>query len=159
MYEIRLLTKSFYCAAGMVLAGAGAGVNELTAIAGTAELVPTSKRGPIVGLVIFSILPFCPSILWAQLIYKASGTWRYIGLFCGLWATLGFLFTLFFYFPPPRLNSEGYSRKKILSRIDWVGGALSISGCLLFLMGLQWGSQQVRLFTPVWPADGLRNTC
>lgn len=117
-------------------------MNELISIAGTAELVPTAKRGPIVGLVVFSILPFCPSVLWAQLIYKSSGTWRYVGLFCGLWAFTGFIFTLFFYFPPARTNSEGYSRKKILSRIDWIGGLLSISAFLLILMGLQWGSQQ-----------------
>ena len=49
----------------MVIAGAGAGINELTAIAGTAELVPTAKRGQMVGLVIFSILPFTPSIMYA----------------------------------------------------------------------------------------------
>lgn len=127
--------------AGMVLAGAGAGMNELTSIAGTAEMVPTAKRGPIVGLVVFSILPFCPSVLWGQLIVKAS-SWRYVGLFCGLWAFCGLVFTVFFYFPPPRTNSEGYTKRKILSRIDWIGGLLSISGFLLLLMGLQWGSQQ-----------------
>lgn len=127
----------------MVLAGAGAGINELTAIAGTAELVPTAKRGQMVGLVVFSILPFCPSILYAQLITAAS-SWRYVGLLCGLWAFLGFIITLLFYFPPPRQNSQGYSKKKILSRIDFVGGLLSISGSLLFLMGLQWGAEQVR---------------
>ena len=127
--------------AGMTIAGAGAGINELTAIAGTAELVPTAKRGPMVGLVVFSIVPFCPSVMYAQLITKAS-SWRYVGLLCGLWAFVGLITTLVFYFPPTRLNSEGYSRKKIASRIDYVGGLLSISGVLLFTMGLQWGAQQ-----------------
>ena len=129
--------------AGMVLAGAGAGINELTAIAGTAELVPTAKRGQMVGLVIFSIVPFCPSIMYAQLITRDS-SWRYVGLLCGIYAFVAFIITLVFYFPPPRLNSAGYSRKKILSRIDYGGGLLSISGSLLFLMGLQWGAEQVR---------------
>ena len=130
----------------MVLAGAGAGINELTALSGTAELVPTAKRGQYVGLVIFSILPFSPSILYAQMIAHAS-SWRYNGLFCGLFAFCGFVFTALFYFPPPRTNSAGYSRRKILARIDYVGGILSIGGVLMFLMGLQWGSQQVCFLT------------
>ena len=127
--------------AGMTIAGAGAGINELTAIAGTAELVPTAKRGPMVGLVVFSITPFCPSILYAQLITRDS-SWRYVGLFCGLWTFIGLISTIVFYFPPQRVNSAGYSRRKIASRIDFVGGLLSIGGVLLFTMGLQWGSQQ-----------------
>ena len=47
----------------MVLSGLGAGLNELIALAGTAELVPVRKRGTYVGLVVFTILPFCPSVL------------------------------------------------------------------------------------------------
>ena len=128
----------------MAIAGGGAGINELTAISGTAELVPTAKRGQMVGLVIFSILPFCPAIMWAQLITKAS-SWRYVGLLCGVYAFVGLIVTAIFYHPPPRLNSQGYSKRKILSRIDFVGGFLSITGSLLFLMGLQWGAQQVLL--------------
>ncbi|KAL9055720.1 MAG: hypothetical protein Q9162_003356 [Coniocarpon cinnabarinum] len=126
---------------GMTIAGAGAGINELTAIAGTAELVPTAKRGPMVGLVVFSIVPFCPSIMYAQLITKAS-SWRYVGLLCGVWAFVGLVTTIVFYFPPKRLNSEGYSKKKIAGRIDYVGGLLSISGVLLFTMGLQFGAEE-----------------
>ena len=125
----------------MTIAGAGAGINELTAIAGTAELVSTAQRGPMVGLVVFSIVPFCPSIMYAQLITRAS-SWRYVGLFCGVYAFVGLITTAVFYFPPRRLNSEGYSKRKIASRVDYVGGLLSISGVLLFTMGLQWGSQQ-----------------
>ncbi|KAB8336981.1 hypothetical protein FH972_021285 [Carpinus fangiana] len=127
--------------AGMTIAGGGAGINELISIAGTAELVPTAKRGPYVALVIFSILPWTPAVMYAQLIHRSS-SWRYIGLLCAVWAFAGLVFTALFYWPPPRLNSEGYSKKKTLQRIDWVGGLLSISGALLFLMGLQWGSQQ-----------------
>ncbi|TKA61545.1 hypothetical protein B0A55_12640 [Friedmanniomyces simplex] len=52
------------------------------------------------------------------------------------------LLTAFFYFPPPRVNSQGLSRRQILGQIDWVGGALSIPGMLLFMMGMQWGGYQ-----------------
>ncbi|GAB7346704.1 hypothetical protein MBLNU459_g1822t1 [Dothideomycetes sp. NU459] len=127
--------------AGMVFAGAGAGINELTALAATSELAPTSKRGTYVAVLIFTILPFCPSVLWGQLIAYHS-SWRYVGLICGVWAMIGLIMTAVFYFPPPRVNSQGLSRKEVLAQIDYVGAALSIPGMLLFMMGLQWAGYQ-----------------
>jgi len=47
--------------------------------------------------------------------------------------------TAIFYHPPPRVNSQGLSRKQVLKEIDYIGGLLSISGMLLFMMGMQWG--------------------
>lgn len=52
----------------MSIAGAGAGVSELTALAVTSELAPTRKRGAYVAVLIFTILPFVPSGVYAQLI-------------------------------------------------------------------------------------------
>ncbi|KAH2281432.1 hypothetical protein KXW02_005118 [Aspergillus fumigatus] len=127
--------------AGMAIAGAGAGVNELTALAATSEMAPTSQRGKYVAILIFTIVPFCPSVLWAQLIAAHSG-WRYVGAFCGAWGGFGLLATVFFYFPPPRVNSQGLSRKEVIRRIDFVGGLLSITGLILFLAGMQWGGYQ-----------------
>lgn len=126
---------------GMAIAGAGAGINELTSLAVTSELAPTRKRGVYVSILIFTIIPFCPSVLWGQLI-ASYGTWRYIGLFCGVWAFIGLVLTAIFYFPPPRINSVGLSRREILKRIDYVGGFLSIGGLLLFMSGIQWGGYQ-----------------
>lgn len=80
----------------MTLAGIGAGINELTALAATSELAPTSKRGKYVAVLIFTIIPFCPSVLWGQLIASHAG-WRWCGLLCGIWASVGFFLTLFFY--------------------------------------------------------------
>ncbi|PWY90507.1 MFS general substrate transporter [Aspergillus sclerotioniger CBS 115572] len=127
--------------AGMAISGAGAGINELTALAATSEMAPTRERGKYVAVLIFTILPFCPSVLWAQLIAAHSG-WRYVGAFCGAWNGFGLLITALFYFPPPRVNSEGLSNSEIVSRIDFVGGFLSISGLIVFLAGLQWGGYQ-----------------
>ncbi|GLI80080.1 hypothetical protein PoHVEF18_008430 [Penicillium ochrochloron] len=124
--------------AGMAIAGAGAGVNELTALAATSEMAPTRKRGVYVAVLIFSILPFCPSVLWAQLI-AAHSNWRYVGAFCGAWNGFGLLITVLFYKPPPRVNSLGLSKKEIISRIDFIGGFLSIVGLILFMAGMQWG--------------------
>lgn len=124
----------FIC--GMVFAGVGAGINELTALAATSEMAPTAKRGKYVAILIFTILPFCPSVLWGQLI-AAHSNWRYVGMICAIWAFIGLVITAVFYFPPPRVNSTGLTRKQIISQIDYVGGALSIPGMLLFMMGLQ----------------------
>lgn len=131
--------NTFIC--GMVFAGVGAGINELTALAATSELAPTRKRGKYVAVLIFTIVPFCPSVLWGQLIC-AHGSWRWIGLFCALWAFIGLVCTAVFYFPPPRVNSQGLTRREILQQIDYVGGLLSISGMLLFMLGMQWGGYQ-----------------
>lgn len=131
----------FLSAAGMAIEGAGAGINELTALAVTSELAPTRQRGKYVAILVFTILPFCPSTLWAQLITTHS-SWRYCGVFCGAWAAIGLIMTVVFYFPPPRVNSQGLNKRQLLSRIDFVGGALSIPGVLLFMMGLQWGGYQ-----------------
>lgn len=130
----------------MALAGIGAGINELTALAVTSELAPTRKRGKYVAILVFTILPFCPSVLWGQLIASRHG-WRYCGALCGAWAAFGLLMTLIFYFPPPRVNSQGLSRMQIVKQIDFVGGFLSVSGMLLFMAGLQWGGYQVRRAT------------
>lgn len=123
---------------GMALNGVGAGVNELTALAVTSEIAPVSKRGLYNGLMVLTILPFCPSVLWGQLIASTGpGNWRYVAAFCGGWAAIGLVLTFVFYHPPPRVNSEGLSRGEILKRIDYVGGILSIAGMLLFMAGLQ----------------------
>ncbi|TGO90302.1 hypothetical protein BPOR_0070g00140 [Botrytis porri] len=126
---------------GMAIAGIGAGINELTALAATAELAPTSKRGKYVAILVFTIFPFCPSVLWAQLI-ASHGGWRWCGLLCGVWAFIGFALTLVFYFPPPRVNSIGLSNRQIIQQIDFVGGFLSVAGMILFMAGMQWGGYQ-----------------
>ncbi|KJX97245.1 MFS drug efflux pump like protein [Zymoseptoria brevis] len=131
--------NTFIC--GMVFAGVGAGVNELTALAVTSELAPVASRGKYVAVLVFSIVPFVPSVLYAQLIaYHYS--WRWLGLFCGLWAFIGLVMVACFFFPPPRAISAGMSRKDVLRRIDYLGGFLSISGMICFMLGMQWGGYQ-----------------
>ncbi|KAF2767092.1 MFS general substrate transporter [Teratosphaeria nubilosa] len=125
---------------GMVIAGLGAGLNELIALAGTSEMVPVSKRGAYVGLVVFTILPFCPSALWAQLI-AADSNWRWVGLLVGIWNFVGLILVALFYRDPVTLE-EKQSKKQILKEIDYVGGFLSTAGVTCFMLGLQWGAEQ-----------------
>lgn len=98
-------------------------------------------RGKYVGLVVFTILPFCPSVLWAQLIAEASN-WRYNGILVGVWNFAGLLLCVFFYKDPSRLTEE-YTASHVLREVDYVGGFLSTVGITLFMMGLQWGASQV----------------
>jgi hypothetical protein len=86
-------------------------------------------------------LPFCPSVLWGQLIAYHSN-WRYVGLVCGVWSGIGLAMTAIFYHPPPRVNSTGLTNKEIIAQIDFLGGFLSIVGTILFIAGLLWGGYQ-----------------
>ncbi|KAH6970586.1 fungal trichothecene efflux pump-domain-containing protein [Ilyonectria sp. MPI-CAGE-AT-0026] len=126
----------FIC--GMALSGVGAGINELTAIAGTAELAPTSQRGIYVAALIMTILPWCPSVLWAQLIAANSG-WRYVGVMIIVYTAVGLLVAVFFYFPPPRSVTSTLSRKEVFERIDLLGGLTSIAGITLVVAAILWG--------------------
>jgi hypothetical protein len=128
--------------AGMSISGAGGGILELTAIAGTAELAPTSKRGIYVAALIFTVIPFCPSVMYAQLI-ASYASWRYVGLLTSLWTLVGIIVVACFYFPPPRVNSLGLTTRQVVERVDFVGGILSIGGIVLFDAGLLWGGYQV----------------
>lgn len=116
---------------GMVFAGVGAGINELTALAAASEMSPVSKRGKYISALVFTITPFCISALYAQLI-AAYSTWRYVGLFCALWNGVGLVMTACFYFPPPRANPHNMTRREILAQTDITGGFLSIAGLILF---------------------------
>jgi predicted membrane channel-forming protein YqfA (hemolysin III family) len=113
----------------------------LIALAGTGEVVPVKDRGKYVGLVVFTILPFCPSVLYAQLIAKAS-SWRYNGILIGVWNFIGLLLCFFCYHDPSRLNEE-YTARHVLRQVDYIGGILSTGGITCFMMGLQWGAIQV----------------
>lgn len=127
----------------MALSGVGAGINELTAIAGTAELAPTSQRGTYVAALIMTLLPWCPSVLWAQLIAANLG-WRYVGVLIIVYTAVGMLVAVFFYFPPPPSVTSTLSRKEVFQRIDFVGGLTSVAGITLVVAAILWGGYTVR---------------
>lgn len=141
LYEYTL-TDTIFFQAGQVISGLGAGLNELIALAGTSELVPKRKRGSYVGAIVFTILPFCPSVLWAQLILKAS-SWRYVGLVVGVWNFVGLILVLVFYKDPAAIVPVR-PKKEILREVDYIGGFLSTAGVTCFMLGMQFGAVQVR---------------
>ncbi len=67
---------------GCTISGIGAAIGELTALAGTSELVPVRKRGWYLGLVTGTILPFSPYSIYTTELGMHS-TWRW-----GIWITL-----------------------------------------------------------------------
>jgi hypothetical protein len=131
----------------MALSGVGAGINELTSIAGTAEIAPTSQRGIYIAALIMTILPWCPSVLWAQLI-AANSNWRNVGILIIAYTSVGLVTAFFFYNPPPRVNSAALSKKETLLRIDAIGGLSSVTGIILLVAGVIWGGYMVCNFAP-----------
>ena len=61
---------------GMATSGVGAAIGELTALAGTSELVPVRKRGWYLGLITGLVLPFSPYAIYTTLLGLHS-TWRW----------------------------------------------------------------------------------
>lgn len=145
----------------MVISGTGTGINELTALAGTAELVPVKQRGYYVAVLIVTMLPFMPSVLYAQLIASSSlEGWRSISYVTGGWAFVGLIMTFCFYHPPPprrvqvvnggaggeQEQGEKKKRREVLREMDFVGGGLSILGLVAVEVGLLGGGYQVCFF-------------
>lgn len=127
---------------GQVITGLSIGIQLLTTIAGATELVPTSRRGVTLGYIVMGFLPFAPASLYGQ--YIAAENWRYITILLGGWASIAFVVLAIWYKPPPRPNALGLSKRQILGRIDYLGSFLSISGVVLFLVGLNWGGQSYK---------------
>ncbi|KAK5114166.1 hypothetical protein LTR62_002736 [Meristemomyces frigidus] len=124
--------------AGMAMSGAGAGIGELTGLAGLAETVPVRQRGYSLAVLTAFVLPWCPYVLYAEL-FSTHATWRW-----GPWISLIFngitgIGLLFTYFPHAHVRAEGLPWQAVLKRIDFIGGGLSILGLVLFLVALQAG--------------------
>ncbi|GAM89670.1 hypothetical protein ANO11243_077090 [Dothideomycetidae sp. 11243] len=124
------------------LGGIGAGICELTALAGVAEITPVRWRGVTIAIVTFSILPFIPYILYIGELH-AHSTWRWALGIAAIWNGIGTIGIILAYHPPPRHNTDGLSNMDILKRIDYGGAFLSITGVTLFLVGIQYGGYQV----------------
>ena len=103
-------------------------------------------------MIVFTILPFCPSVVYAQLIAEASN-WRINGVLVCVWNFIGLVLVAVFYKEPPRTRTM--SNKEIARQIDYVGGILSTGGVVCFMMGMQWGAQAVSRIQPLPSLDVL----
>jgi hypothetical protein len=80
--------------------------------------------------------------------YSVTASWRWGAWIPLIFASLGFFMVLFQYHPPPRTNSLDLSRFQIFSRVDYIGGILSISGIALLMDGLQMGGYTRFVYAP-----------
>ncbi|KAG9202805.1 hypothetical protein G6514_004059 [Epicoccum nigrum] len=127
--------------AGMALSGVGAAIGELTGLAGLAEVVPVKYRGYSLAMVTAFVLPFCPYLLyvelWSHRDLKVGWRWGpWVSLIFNGIVGLGLLIT---YFPKAHTRADGFSRRDVLKKIDYIGGFLSITGLTLFLVALNAG--------------------
>ncbi|KAH7142914.1 major facilitator superfamily domain-containing protein [Dactylonectria estremocensis] len=124
--------------AGMSLSGAGAGICELTALAGISDIVPVRQRGISLALVTAFLLPFTPYVMYSQLL-SIHATWRWTMWLTLIWNAFVLIGLAFTYFPKDHPRVEGVSNRDILRQIDYVGAVLSITGITLLLVALQGG--------------------
>lgn len=123
---------------GMALAGVGAGIGELTGLAGLAECVPVRARGYSIAILTAFVIVFTPYIFYCQLL-GTRATWRWTAWISLIYNGITGLGLTIFYHPHNHARAQGYSKKAILAKIDYVGGFLSIVGLTLLLVALQSG--------------------
>lgn len=123
---------------GMAIAGAGAGICELTALAGLSDIVPVKQRGLALALMVACILPFTPYVIYGQLI-SSRASWRWGIWLCFFYNIVVLVGLATTYFPKGHPRMEGVTKKKVLARIDYVGAVLSIVGLTILLVALQAG--------------------
>ncbi|CZT15092.1 related to MFS drug efflux pump [Ramularia collo-cygni] len=126
---------------GMALAGAGAGIGELTGLAGLAETVPVKHRGYSLAALTAFVIPLCPYVMYSQLFSTrgSNPTWRWGAWICLVYNGVTLIGLLFCYFPLGHARAAGLSTMAVVKRIDYVGGFVSIIGLTLFLVALQAG--------------------
>jgi Fungal trichothecene efflux pump (TRI12) len=81
-------------------------------------------------MIVFFIVPFCPYVLYAQLL-ATRVTWRWcmwIGL---IYNALAFIGIAVSYFPVKYHARVAGARREIIKNIDFIGGLLSIAGFVL----------------------------
>ncbi|KAJ4263814.1 hypothetical protein NW762_005847 [Fusarium torreyae] len=106
------------------------------------ELVPNKHRGPIIGFVFLTSLPFAVfgPIVARTMIEDTAEGWRwsyYIGI---ILSVITLALYQFLYHPPTFAQLHiGKTRMQQTKELDWIGMFLFLAGCVLFLVGLSWG--------------------
>lgn len=126
----------------MAISGIGTGINEITVIAGTSELVPLSKRGYYLASVSATMIPYIPSVLYAQVISYTS-SWRYIGTITIGASFIALIMTFLFYSPPKPSLDNVQTKGDILKKLDYIGGFLATAGLAIFEIGILGGGYPV----------------
>jgi MFS family permease len=128
-----------------VIFGIGSGFQEM-AYACIQEIVPNKWRLYAIGLFDFmAIVSFLgPLVAYAFIEHQAIG-WR--GAYWYMCAFHGFFLIVLIctYFPPTfntKHKQDGKTKWQLVKEIDYVGLLLFAAGCLLFLIGVNYGGRQ-----------------
>jgi MFS family permease len=124
-----------------VLFGVGSGLLE-TCFSAVQEIVPNKSRGLYTGLMDISsvVSQIMPLIAWVMI--KYTGTWRNMYYLMIGFQSLACVWLYCFYHPPTfktKHASDGKTKAQLLKEFDWIGLFLFISGCALFIVGVNWG--------------------
>ncbi|KAF1980237.1 MFS general substrate transporter [Bimuria novae-zelandiae CBS 107.79] len=125
-----------------VLFGFGGGFQEMC-FACAQELVPNRFRFYTLGIMIFAnhVSSFGPLIAYAFITYSGIG-WRACYWFCFAWEVATAVMLWVFYRPPSfgtKHEDDGKGKWELVKEMDHVGLWLFTAGCLLLLLGLNWG--------------------
>lgn len=85
-----------------------------------------------------------PMIAYAMLAYT-SITWRTVYWYLFSFEACGLVLLVFCYKPPTfhtKHRTDGKTQMQLLREMDFVGILLFASGCICFLLGINWGGRQ-----------------
>lgn len=94
------------------------------------EIVPVKHRGYSIAALTCFVAVFTPYIFYCQLL-GTRATWRWTAWISLIYNGITGIGIVVFYHPHNHTRAEGFSYSTILAKIDYVGGALSISGLTL----------------------------
>ncbi|KAL4812519.1 fungal trichothecene efflux pump [Aspergillus spinulosporus] len=127
-----------------ILMGIGGGFGEMI-FASVQEIVPNQQRLFVLGCVEISNIPamLSPMIGYA-FISHAKLRWRV----CYWWMFTFEAVTaicLFFFYKPPSFRTkhreDGKTKRQLVAALDYIGLFLFLAGCILLLLGLNWGGR------------------
>jgi MFS family permease len=131
-------------ASGVIL-GTGSGFQEMS-YACIQEIVPNKWRLYAIGIFDgMATISFLGPIIAFAFIDKTAMGWRsaYIFMTCFHVAAL---ILLFFAYHPPTFETkhqyDGKTKLQLVRELDFVGLGLFSTGCILFLLGINWGGRQ-----------------
>ncbi|KAF5257555.1 hypothetical protein FOXYS1_11912 [Fusarium oxysporum] len=106
------------------------------------ELVPNKHRGPIMGFVFLTSIPFgvFGPVVARTMIENIHEGWRW-SYYLGIILSVITLALYQFLYHPPTFSQlhVGKTRIQQTKELDWIGMSLFTIGCVLFLVGLSWG--------------------
>jgi MFS family permease len=121
--------------------GAGSGFLEM-AYGAVQEIVPNKYRMATIGMFDTAAIVAQSSPLYAWAIISSMGNWRHCYYLMIGFHVFNVVYTWFTYHPPTfesKHAGSGLSRMQVVREFDWIGLVWFVTGCTLFIIGVNWG--------------------